>query len=669
MRFSVFAALLLAAFACRPAAAAEPGPKAGTMATLAVLETTDLHANVISYDYFKLAAEPSIGLERTATLIAQARRQYANTLLLDNGDTIQGNALADFQARSAPVRCDQVLAVYKAMNLLGFEGGSVGNHDFDFGLDFLNQVTSSQFDVVGVNPARARCAGPVFPLVLANIISRKTGQPLFAPYRIIDKQLDSTGPDGRTIKATVRIGIIGFAPPPTLEWDKRLLEGKVRSDGVVEAAAKFIPEMRAKGADLIVALVHGGLDGAPYSAGMENAAYHLAGVPGIDAMLMGHQHQQFPDAASVDPAFHLPGVDATHGMVRGVPSVMAGLWGKALGVIALPLSHDGQRWHVDKTGLTVEVRSTRLPDKSFVAPDPRIAALAAAEHFGTIGYVRTPIGSSDFRMSTYFADVGDASAVALVNLAQSDYVRRYVATNLPQYSGLPVLSVTAPSKSGAAGPADYTDVQSGPLALNSAADLYLFPNTLNAVKINGAQLRQWLEMSARRFRQIDPAISTPQELINPQFPGFNFDMPSSPELRYQIDVGQPAGQRVVDLRWRGKPLDPAMELLVATNNYRASGGGGFPGLDGSRTVLAAPDASRDILIAFIRKAGRIVHADLDAQCSWSFARLKLAGPVVFHSAPNQVELARQAGLLNINQLQADDGQGKGFALYAIDLSR
>ena len=132
--------------------------------------------------------EVTLGLERAATLIAAARREFANTLLLDNGDTLQGTALADYQAIAHPVKCDQRLAIYKVMNRLGYEGGGVGNHDFNYGLRFLAQVTGNRVDVDGVD-RNMRCAGPHFPIVLANVYSMKTHQPLLAPYRIIDKRI------------------------------------------------------------------------------------------------------------------------------------------------------------------------------------------------------------------------------------------------------------------------------------------------------------------------------------------------------------------------------------------------------------------------------------------------------------------------------------------------
>lgn len=639
----------------------------GTHATVALLETTDLHGNVASYDYYKLAPEPSLGLERTATLIARARAQYPNNVLLDNGDTIQGTALSDYQAVVQPLGCGETLAIYKAFNALGYDGAGVGNHDFNYGLAYLNQVSGSRFDVEGVDAAKP-CAGPKFPQVLANVYSVKSRKPLFAPYAIIDKRITATAPDGRQVPVTLRVGIIGFTPPTILTWDKRWLEGKVTTQGVRETAQRYVPELRARGADIVVAISHGGLDAAPYSPTMENGNWHLAQVPGIDAMLIGHSHEVFPNAASTVPQFNLPGVDKAKGLVHGVPTVMAGLWGKHLGVIGLSLAWNGKAWMIDKSRTTVEARSIGT-GRDVVAGDPAIAPLIETEHEATIRYVKTPVGKTDFRMSTYFADVGDVSAIQVVNQAQAAYLRDYVKANLPRYAQLPVLSVSSPFKTGSAGVNDYTDVQAGSIALNNAADLYLYPNALYGVKVSGAGLQAWLEKAAGRFNTIDPQRTDPQELVNTGFPGYNFDVPASDELQYEIDITQPPGQRIRNLRFRGAAIDPAQAFLVATNNYRASGGGAFPGLDGSNTVVAAPDNNRDVLIQYIRTQGQLTRAANGASRSWRFARVATKGPVVFHAAPGKEALAREAGLANVRQLRADDGGGKGFALYAIDLAR
>ncbi|KWA80018.1 bifunctional metallophosphatase/5'-nucleotidase [Burkholderia ubonensis] len=642
---------------------------AGTKATLALLETTDLHTNVLSYDYFKLAADNSLGFERVSTLIAQARAQYPNTLLLDNGDTIQGTALADYQALVNPVGCDQTLAIYKVMNAAKFDGGGIGNHEFNYGLPYLSQVTGNTFDVDGMPAQQKKCAGPAFPQVLANVISAKTNAPLFTPYTILTRTITATTPDGKAVSAPVKVGIIGFTPPAIMNWDKRWLDGKVYTTGLKEAAEKYIPEMRAKGADLIVAISHGGLDNSAYSPTMENGSWWLSTVPGIDAMLIGHSHQVFPDANSTVPQFNLPGVDKVKGTVNGVPTVMANYWGKHLGVIKLGLAFDGKTWSVDKSLTTVEARPIQNADKSYVAADPSVAAAIAAEHQATINYVKTPIGSTDYRMTSYFADVGDPGAIQIVNEAQADYVARYVQANLPQYASLPVLSVSAPFKSGFGGGNDFTDVAPGALAINNAADLYLYPNTVYAVKVSGADVKTWLETAAKRFNRIDPTQASVQKLVS-SFPGYNFDMFTSADLSYEIDVTQPVGSRIKNLTYKGAPIDPSGQFIVATNNYRASGGGNFPGLDGSKTIFASPDANRDVLIAFIKKRGAITRAADGAQRSWRFTKLASSvAHVQFASAPNRLADAAAAGLTGITQVAADDGSGKNLATYEIDLTQ
>ncbi|GCB04758.1 bifunctional metallophosphatase/5'-nucleotidase [Ralstonia sp. SET104] len=644
---------------------------AGTKATLAVLETTDLHTNVLSYDYFKLAADNSFGFERVATLINQARTQFPNTLLLDNGDTIQGTALSDYQAMVNPITCSQTLAIYKVMNAARYDGGGIGNHEFNYGLPYLSQVTGNTFNVTGMpDPgAQTKCAGPSFPQVLANVMSAKTNAPLFQPYTIITKTVTATAPDGSTISAPVKVGIISFTPPTITSWDKRWLDGKVYTVGIKETAAKYIPEMRANGADLVVAISHGGLDNSTYSPTMENGSWWLSTVPGIDAMLIGHSHQLFPDAKSTVTQFNLPGVDKVNGTVNGVPTVMANYWGKHLGVIKLGLTFDGTNWAVDKTQTTVEARSIQNADKTYVAADPTVSAAIATEHQATINYVKTPVGSTDFNMSTYFADVGDPGAIEIVNQAQADYVSAYIQANLPQYASLPVLSVSAPFKSGFGGGTDFTDVAAGPLAINNAADLYLYPNTVYAVKVAGSDIKNWLETAAKRFNTIDPTSATVQKLVS-TFPGYNFDMFTTPDLTYEIDVTQPVGSRIKNLLYKGTPIDPAGQFIVATNNYRASGGGNFPGLDGSKTIYASPDANRDVLISYIKKLGTVTRATNGSQRSWRFTKLATSvAQVQFSSAPNKQTNATAAGITNVTQVAADDGSGKGLAVYQIDLTQ
>ncbi|HEU4663715.1 MAG TPA: bifunctional 2',3'-cyclic-nucleotide 2'-phosphodiesterase/3'-nucleotidase [Dokdonella sp.] len=647
-------------------AAPPPRPSAvpdGTRARLAVLESTDIHSNVLSYDYYRLAEDRALGFERMATLVAEARAQFPNTLLFDAGDTIQGTALADYQALVHPLGCDEELAIYRAMDALGYDGGTIGNHEFNYGLPYLAQVTGHPIAADGVE-ARA-CSGPHFPLVLSNAVGARDGRPIYPPYAVLDRTLRFTDAAGRETTAPIRIGIIGFTPPPIVEWDRRNLEGKVTTLGVVEAARRYVPELRAKGVDLVVAISHGGLDTAPYGSMMENANWYLAQEPGIDVLLLGHSHAAFPDPANARSRFAtMAGVDNQRGFVHGKPAVMANFFGRSLGVIDLALVRKDGHWTIDAAGSHSEVRDVRREDGSSVDADPRIAPLVAAAHAATIDYVSQPIGDTDFAITSYFCELGNTTALQVINDAQRDYVERYVAANLPQYAGIPILSAAAPFKTGFSAPDDYTDIEPGPLAIRSAADIYLYPNTLTAVKIDGAVLKGWLEHAAGRFNRIDPASTAPQELVNRKFSGYNFDVIEG-GLHYAIDVTKAPGERIRDLAYGGKPVAPGDAFIVVTNNYRASGGGHFPGLDGTNIIVSAPDANRDVVIAWVRARKHLVRARDGADRPWHFVPVHTAGPVLVTSASGKLAQAKAAGIEGVS-LFKDNGDGS--STYAVDLS-
>ena len=636
----------------------------GTRATLAILESTDVHSNVLSYDYYKLAEDRSLGFERLATLVREARREYENTVLFDAGDTIQGNALADWQARGEPLACGEKLAMYKAMDALGYDGGTIGNHEFNYGLPFLAQVTDVALNVDGVVPRR--CNGPDFPLVLANVDSARDGKPLFAPTAVIERTLRFTDAQGRSREAPIRIGLIGFTPPPILQWDKDNLDGRVTVSGVVEAARRHVPALRAQGVDIVIAISHGGINPAAYTSEMENANWHLAAEPGIDVLLLGHSHQAFPDPGNANSRFAtMPKVDNERGFLRGKPAVMGNFWGKSLGVIELALVRNGVHWQIDATTTRAHVRDIRRADGSIVEPDPSIADAIRREHEATIRYVSAPIGASDFAMTSYFTALGDVSAVEPVNRAQRQFVEHEIASRLPALRGIPVLSAVAPFKVGFGGASDYTDIAAGPLAVRNAADLYLFPNTIAALRIDGTLLKAWLEKASGYFKVIDPESSAPQALVDRTFPGYNFDIIQG-GISYRIDLSKRIGQRIVDLRYDGRDVQPSDPFILVTNNYRAGGGGGFPGADAAHGVLDSQTMNRDALIAWVREKGQLTRARDASDRAWRFVPLSTRGDITFTTASGKLDLARAAGIDGLRLLR---DHGDGLSTYAVDLSK
>ena len=622
-------------------------------AHLRILSTTDLHCHVWPYDYYADKPSDTLGLARTASVIEAIRAEATNTLLVDNGDYLQGNPMGDYIAYEKGMRPGEVHPVIAGMNTLAYEAGTLGNHELNYGVEFLDLVN----------------AGAAFPIVCANFADALGAGPRddrlhLEPYVLLDR----TVIDGAGTPRAIRVGLIGFVPPQIMRWDRGHLEGRFAVRDILEAARAWVPVMREAGADVGVALCHSGIAPGPDAAMLENASFQLAGVEGIDAIVTGHQHRVWPGED-----FAGDGLDPATGAVRGKPAAMAGFWGSHMGLIDLLLEEEAGTWRVAAFEATARPIYQRNEDRSVTALVGDYAPpseATAAIHEATLAYVRAEVGRSTAPLQSYFAVVADDPSVQLVSQAQAWYVAGLLKGT--EWDGLPVLSAAAPFKSGGRGGPDYyTDVPAGPIAIRNVADVYLYPNTLQAVAITGAQLADWLERSAGIFLRVEPGKAD-QPLIDPAFPAYNFDVIDG--VTYAIDVTQPprydadgallnpGARRIVDLRLDGAPLDPEAKLVVATNNYRAGGGGSFPGADGTTVILAAPDTNRDVIVRYIVEQGTIAPA---SDGNW---RLAPAGgaTVLYDTGPGSTKHLEDVRARGLAIEPAGDAPG-GFLRYRISL--
>lgn len=619
------------------------------VANVRLIETTDVHANYVNYDYYQDQETNEFGLVKTAELIKQARQEAKNSLLFDNGDLIQGTPLADYVAKVDVLQDGETHPAYKVMNLMKYDAGNIGNHEFNYGLDFLHTAL----------------AGADFPYVNSNVyVDDRDSNPdndknLFTPYVILDRTIvDENGAEH-----PLKVGVIGFVPPQIMQWDKAHLEGKVVAKDIVESANKFVPEMKAAGADIVVAIPHSGIGSVASGFMKEDATYDLSKVKGIDAILFGHTHSVFPSEEYAD----IPGVDIAKGTINGVAAVMPGFWGNHVGIVDLKLEKKNGKWTV--VDRQTEARPITDEDGNpLVGRDESLFHAVQDDHEATLDYIRGPVGKTTAPINSYFSQVQDDPSIQIVNNAQIWYVEKHIQGT--EYEGLPVLSAGAPFKAGTRGEVTYyTDIPAGTIAIKNVADLYLYPNTLSAVLLNGAQVKDWLEKSAGQFLQVDPAKSGEQPLVNMDYRSYNFDVIDGVE--YQIDVSKPAKYdkdgnvvnkegRIVHLTFKGKPVKPDQKFIVATNNYRANGGGKFPGLDGTNVIIASPDESRQIIIDYIRERGTI---NPSADGNWSFAPIKGQATITFETSPKgQKYLNKLPGVAYMETLKS------GFAKYSIDLS-
>ncbi|MFG2620110.1 bifunctional metallophosphatase/5'-nucleotidase [Streptomyces sp. NPDC048507] len=586
------AAAALAGATSTPAAALE-GPsaqrgKGPRTYAFTVMGTTDLHGNVFNWDYFTDKefddkAHNDVGLAKISTLVEQvrARKGRCNTLLIDAGDTIQGTQLSYYYAKVDPItaRRGPVHPMAQAMNAIGYDAAALGNHEFNYGIPVLRKF-EEQCD---------------FPLLGANALDAKSLRPAFAPYSMHRLRT----PHGRDVK----VAVLGLTNPGIAIWDKANVQGKMTFPGLEEQAAKYVPKLRSMGADVVIVSAHSGSSGTssygdqlPY---VENAAGLVAEqVPGIDAILVGHAHTEIPEYRVKNRA---TGKD----VVLSEPLK----WGQRLTLFDFELVWEAGRWSVAKV-------SAQVLNSNTVAEDRKIVRLLSDEHRKVVAYVNQVIGTSTQAMSSADGPVKDVPIIDLINHVQAETVRAALAGS--QWASLPVLSQASCFSRTASIPA-------GRITIKDAAGLYPFENTLEARLLTGAQLKDYLEFSARYY--VQTAVDAPVDvakLTNAEgIPDYNYDAVYG--LAYDVDVSRPVGSRISGLSFQGKPVDPAGRFVFAVNNYRASGGGNFPHVPQAGQLWANSEEIRNTIIQWVKAKGTVDPAEF-ASVDW---RLTRAGVPVF----------------------------------------
>ncbi|MFE0353823.1 bifunctional metallophosphatase/5'-nucleotidase [Streptomyces nigra] len=566
-----------AAHAAQPAKG--PGKK---RYALTVMGTTDLHGNVFNWDYFKDAeytdaAGNAKGLSRVSTLVNQVRKEKGrgNTLLIDAGDTIQGTPLTYYYAKVDPITAKggPVHPMAAAMNAIGYDAVALGNHEFNYGIETLRKF-ESQCD---------------FPLLGANALDARTLKPAFPPYFIKKFHVPGAPP--------VKVAVLGLTNPGIAIWDKAYVEGKLVFPGLEEQAAKWVPKLRSMGADVVVVSAHSGTSGTssygdqlPY---VENSAALVAQkVPGIDAILVGHAHTEIAELKVTNEK-------TGRTVVLSEPLCFA----QRLSLFDVELVFERGCW-------TVESVRASVRDSKSVPDDPRITRLLKEDHDLVVEYVNQVVGSATETLTTVDARYKDAPIIDLITKVQEDVVKAALAGT--EHAALPVISQASPFSR-------TSEIPAGEVTIRDLSSLYVYDNTLVAKLLTGAQVRAYLEYSAEYF--VQTAAGAPVDVAKltnaNNRPDYNYDYVSG--LSYDIDIAQPAGQRIRNLSYQGAALDDAQRFVFAVNNYRANGGGAFPHVASAQELWSESTEIRTRIAEWVTAKGVLDPKDF-ASVDWKLTR-------------------------------------------------
>lgn len=568
---------------------------------LRILHTTDLHGQLHAYDYSQDKTGANCGLAHLTGLIRRQRSEVEQCLLFDTGDFLQGNLISAPEALTRVPPHKRLLGdtpIVGLMNRIGYDGATLGNHEFGIGLGPLKGV---------LHEAK-------FPLVLSNLLRAEEEAALLNELPqdlLLERPIICS--DG--IPRTLRIGVIGLVPAQTPLWELPNHQHVLEFSPIIAAARARSEALRQRGAAIVIVLAHTGIAAPGTAAPPDHSALEIAALEAVDVVLCGHQHRLFPaedfdDLSGLSQSAARLKIDSRRGRLAGCPATMAGSFGSHLGQIDLKLRYEQNRWHL------ADSTSQLLPAED---PPVELTPLLAPYHKAARQHACTPLARIDQPLHSHFARFTNDRSVQLMARAQIDMAQELLQGR-PE-AALPLISAATSFRTGGpTGLGQYLSVPAGQLEQRHLDGLYPHNDLFCLSRITGRELKVWLEENGRNFMQIQPGLSD-QPLLDSSLPGYLFDhliglsyaydltVPSASPNAYATDQrltsNTPFGPgRLRKLHRQGQEIRDDQELIVAGNSFRLGGAGGIPGLSASRFVVPPTLPMREVLIRYLTALNR-----------------------------------------------------------------
>ncbi|MHC1692884.1 MAG: bifunctional UDP-sugar hydrolase/5'-nucleotidase [Sphaerochaetaceae bacterium] len=537
-RFSALVAMLL--IVCLGFLSAQAAFEAKGPQTITIIGTTDLHGNVWGFSYEDNKETANNGMARVYSYVKEVRETNANVILVDNGDTIQGNILTDDLYNKRPGKHP----VIEAMNFMRYDAMSLGNHEFNFGEALVSRIQGLAD----------------FPILAANM-SRIDGTLGAVPYAIV-------------VRNGVRVGIIGLTNPNVPRWDGEKADPFTFA-AVGPACRKVVDVIKDK-VDVIVVLAHVGLvPEYDEDGGSDGAQKILELCPEVDVILVGHAHI------------------VTKEKIGG--TVVGG--GRNLGrdVVRFDLSLDENRRIVDSKVEVIDMA------KYTPSEELRSIPFVVEAHQATRDFITGGAPSADGTPS------GGIFGVASVDFQPTNEIKGIPEGKLRDTAVMDLINSVQLMNSGADVSAaalfsDTSNIKAGNINYGTIFGIYKYDNTLYRVEVTGAELKKYMEWSASCYNQWVPGDMSIS--FNPEKPGYLYDMFAG--VDYGIDLSKPAGQRIVNVMYKGKPLQDDTRLKLAVNNYRYSSALKSQKLVAGKREWESAKSIRDMLVEYIKSQGTLI---------------------------------------------------------------
>ncbi len=488
---------------------------APTTMKFTMLGTTDIHGRGMNYDYATAAGNQNYGLVRVASYVKKVRSEVTNVLLQDNGDLFQGTTMSVLYLTKYDV--EHPLA--RLMRHMGYDSWVLGNHEFNYGLGVLDNFIADM-------EAPADDNGTPIPTLSANTYKTEDGSNYVHPYII----KPMTAEDG----STINVGVLGLTTPNIPSWDlEQNWKGlefrgqRTQTGNMADEVNKWVPIMKADGADVIILSFHSGLESAGSSSNADQVRAAVAGSRGVDAVLYGHDHSR--NLATISNLDGKP-ISAIN---PGGPSA------QYMSRIDFVINRDeAGAIHVSN----VSPSNIQMNDANAPVDEDALKILSTY-HQAALDYDNQVIGEA----GEAFPNPSIYQPSALVDIVHQAQLR---------WSGAQV-SITAPLTLN-------VKWAKGPLSVKDAGAAYIYENTLYNVKMTAANIKGWMEYVAGNY-------SYNSETGNFGYKGSTYNADSLCGITYDVDLSKPTGSRIVNMRYQGRLVTMDQEFIVCINNYRFAG--------------------------------------------------------------------------------------------------